>query len=128
MHSLSCLEPFQQLAVITTSTHLARMLISDEVFFCNLFKWLRGRSCVTFKIDFKCYYNQISNEAIFSIFQFWPHILILYEFVFSSSSFNPLKTSKSFSRKSMPKLRNRKDCFIRYLVIASFEVNFECYA
>ena len=27
------LEPFQQLAVITTSTHLARMLVFDEVIF-----------------------------------------------------------------------------------------------
>ena len=99
MHSLSCLEPFQQLAVITTSTHLARMLISDEVNFFILFKRLRARSCIRFKIDFKWFYNQISNEAMFSIFQFCPHIVIIHKLRFSSSFFNLLKTSKSFARK-----------------------------
>ena len=40
MHSLSSQEPFLQLAVITTSTYLAQMLIFDEVIFCILFKML----------------------------------------------------------------------------------------
>ena len=128
MDSLSCLEPFQQLVVITTPTHLARMLISDEVIFCDYFKWLCGRSCIRFKIYFKGCYNQISNEAMFSIFQFCPHFLIFHKLRFSSSCFNLLKTSKSFSRKRVPKLKNRKHCFIRYLVIVSLEVNFESYA
>ena len=128
MHSLSCLEPFQQLAVITTSTHLARMLISDEVNFCILFKRLRAHSCIRFKTDLKGYYNQISNEAMFSIFQFWPH--------FSGKwlrSFQEVKKwwwkSKFMNYDNMgTKLKNRKHCFIRYLVIESFEVNFESYA
>ena len=79
MDSLSCLEPFQQLVVITTPTLLARKLISDEVIFCDFSKWLRGRSCIRFKIDLKGYYNQISNEAMFSIFQFCPHFLIFHK-------------------------------------------------
>ena len=128
MDSLSCLEPFQQLAVITTPTRLARMLISDEVIFCVYFKRLHGRSCIGFKIDFKWYYNQISNEAFFSISQFWHP--------FSGKwlgSFQEVKTwwwkSKFMNYEKMrTKLENRKHCFIRYLVIASFEVNFESYA
>ena len=40
------------LAVITTPTRLARMLISDEAIFCVYFKRLHGRSCIGFKIDF----------------------------------------------------------------------------
>ena len=128
MDSLSCLEPFQQLAVITTPTRLARMLISDEVIFCVFFKRLRGRSCITFKIDFKWYYNQISNEAFFSISQFWHP--------FSGKwlrSFQEVKTwgwkSKFMNYENMgPKLKNRKEGFIRYLVIVSFEVNFESLA
>ena len=128
MDSLSCLEPFQQLVAITTPTYLARMLISDEVIFCDYVKWLCGRSCIRFKIYFERYYNQISNEAMFSIFQFCPHFLIFQKLRFSSSCFNLLKTSKSFSRKRVPKLKNRKHCFIRYLVIVSLEVNFESYA
>ena len=128
MDSLSCLEPFQQLVVITTPTHLARMLISDEVIFCDYFKWLCGRSCIRFKIYFKGCYNQISNEAMFSIFQFWHP--------FSGKwlgSFQEVKTwwwkSKFIKYEKMgTKLENRKHCFIRYLVIVSFEVNFESYA
>ena len=116
MDSLSCLKPFQQLVVITTPMLLARKLISDEVIFCDFSKWLRGHSCLRFKIDLKGYYNQISNEAMFSIFQFCPHFLIFHKLRFSSSCFNLLKTSKSFSRKRVPKLKNRKHCFIRYLV------------
>ena len=64
MHSLSCLEPFQQLAVITTPTRLARMLIYDEAIFCVYVKWLCGRSCIRFKIYFKGCYNQISKAVI----------------------------------------------------------------
>ena len=102
MHSLSCLEPFQQLAVITTSTHLARMLITDEVNFCILFKRLRARSCIRFKIDFKWFYIQISNEAMFSIFHFCPHIVRIHKLRFSSSCFNLIfKLHSSFFIKNL---------------------------